>query len=33
MNVAKAVLTKGPGVGIIDNEKMPSIMSIRYWPS
>lgn len=33
MNVVKAVLTKAPGEGIIHNENMPSIMSVRYCPS
>jgi len=33
MDVAKAVFTKGPGVGIMDNEKIPSIISMRYCPS
>ena len=33
MRVEIAVFRIGPGEGIIDREKMPSIMSIRYCPS
>ncbi len=33
MSVAMAVFMMGPGEGIIDKEKMPRMMSIRYCPS
>lgn len=29
----KAVLTIGPGEGIIQREKMASMIRTRYWPS
>ncbi len=33
MSVDMAVLMMGPGDGIMDSEKMPRIMRIRYCPS
>ena len=33
ISVAMAVLTKGPGDGIMDKENIASIKSIKYWPS
>ena len=33
MSVDMAVLMMGPGAGIMDSEKMPRIMRIRYCPS
>jgi len=33
MSVAMAVFMMGPGEDIIDKEKMPRMMSIRYCPS
>lgn len=29
-NVAAPVLTRGPGAGVTDSEKMPKMMSTRY---